>query len=72
MWRVDDADGPWDTVATAATISAAALEAFRMLMSALENDDGTFDSPFRTNSDGDGEGEGGGGGGSGGSGHSRN
>ena len=37
-----------ETVATAATMSAAALEAFRMLMSALENDDGTFHSPFRT------------------------
>ena len=35
------------TVATAATASAAALEAFRMWMAALENPDGSFRSPFR-------------------------
>ena len=35
------------TVATAATLSAAALEAFRMWMAALENPDGSFRSPFR-------------------------
>ena len=35
------------TVATAATMSAAALEAFRMWMAALENPDGSFRSPFR-------------------------
>ena len=39
------------TVATAVTLSAAALEAFRMWSAALENPDGSFRSPFRTDGD---------------------
>ena len=34
-------------VATWATVAAAALEGFRMYTSYLENDDGSFDSPFK-------------------------